>query len=138
MSRHLTRKLVAQQATVHARLNQPPSIDRSFELPRALYAATGALYFGFLAVMAVGFATPGLIVPLGICGVFLAAFFAVPVVFAKVDKAAKPMEFERFRRAGIATSTGWLRPGEAAAQMLVLPVLIFLWAITVTAIAALV
>lgn len=138
MSRHLDRQLIADRAVIREEYRVTPAIDRSFGLPGALYAATGALYFGFVAVMAAGFGAPGLIVPLAICVVFLAAFFAVPVLFAKVDPDAQAMGFGRFRREGVATLTGRLRAGEAAAQMLVLPVLIFGWAIAVTTIAALV
>ena len=81
MSKHFTRERVAEQAIVRT-TPVLPAVDRSFGLPKALYAATGSLYFGFIAVMAVGFGAPGLIVPLGICIIFLAAFFAVPVIFA--------------------------------------------------------
>lgn len=138
MSRHLARNLVAERAIIRARLPVAPAVDRSFELPSALYAATAALYFAFLAVMAAGFSAPGLTVPLAICAVFLIAFFAVPIAFARVDSRSCPLDFGRFRRQGIATLTGRLSAGEAAAQMLVLPVLILLWGFAVVTIAALV
>lgn len=138
MSKHLVRELVDQRAIVHAKPPVSAIVDRSFEVPRALYAVTAALYFGFLAVMAVGFSAPGLIVPLAVCVVFLMAFFAVPVAFARVDPQARPLGFGRFRREGLATLTGRLNAGEAAAQMLILPVLILLWGFAVVTIAALV
>lgn len=138
MSRHLARDLIADRAIVRESIGKAPPVDRSFNLPPGLYAATGALYFGFIGVMALGFGNPGLVVPLGICAVFLAAFFAVPVIFARVDRGARPMAYDRFRREGVATLTGRLSSGEAAAQMMVLPVLIFGWAIATVTIAALV
>ena len=53
MSRHLTREIVALNAEVRTDLLQPITVDRTFELPRGLYIATGSLYLGFVAVMAV-------------------------------------------------------------------------------------
>jgi hypothetical protein len=64
MSNHLTREAIAEHAKVRAQLLQPVIVDRSFELPKALYAATGGLYLGFLAV--IGLSTPGLLIPLTI------------------------------------------------------------------------
>lgn len=140
MSTHLTRELVALHADVREQLLQPVVIDRSFELPRGLYAATGVLYLGFLAIMAIGLPTPGLIVPLAICAVFMAMFFAVPAMWVRMKPASRvdALGWDRFRRAGIATHTGRLSAGEATAQMLILPVLIFAWAIICVTIAALV
>jgi hypothetical protein len=140
MSRHLAREALAQHAEVRSRLLQPLIVDRSFELPVALYAATGTLYLSFIGVMAVGFSDPGLIIPLAICGIFIAMFFAVPAMWVRMkpESAVKELGWDRFHREGISTLTGRLTAGEAAAQMLMLPVLIFLWAIACVTIAALV
>ena len=138
MSRHLTRELVAEAAEVRAELLQPVTVDRSFELPKALYVATAGLYLGFLAVMAIGLSSPGLIIPLTICAVFIVMATGVPAIWARM-KPSNPvssMAWDRFRRQGIMTQTGRLSSGEAAAQMLVLPVLVFVWAIVCVTIAA--
>ena len=140
MSRHLTREAIAQYAEIRPQLLEPVVVDRSFELPKALYIATAALYLGFIGVMAVGFSTPGLIIPLAICAIFFGMFFAVPAMWVRMkpESAVKDLGWDRFRRQGVATMTGRLSAGEAAAQMLVLPMLIFLWAVACVTIAALV
>ena len=138
MSRHLTRELVAATAEVRTELRQPITVDRSFELPHGLYLATGGLYLGFLAVLAVGLSSPGLIIPLTICAVFIVMAFAVPATWARLkpDNPVAPLAWARFRHQGIMTQTGRLSAGEATAQMLVLPLLIFAWAIVCVTIAA--
>ncbi|MGN3973729.1 hypothetical protein [Tsuneonella sp. SYSU-LHT278] len=138
MSKHLTRELVIAKAEVRANLRPPVTVDRSFELPPALYLATAGAYLGFLAIMAVGLSSPGLIIPLAVCAVFIVMGFGVSSTWARMkpDNPVGAMTWERFRRQGIVTHTGRLTSGEAAAQMLVLPVLIFAWAIVCVTIAA--
>ncbi len=140
MSKNLTREIIAETAIVHAELPQPPTVDRTFELPAALYVVTASLYLGFLAVMAIGLSTPGLIIPITICMVFVGMFFSVPAMWARMrpDNPVKALAWDRFLSQGIATYTGRLSAGEAAAQMLVLPILIFAWGVAMVTIAALV
>ena len=69
MVQKLDRATIACQAIVHdalplARRNAP--LDRSFELPSALYATMVALFLGYIALMAVGFASPQMILPLSL------------------------------------------------------------------------
>ena len=47
--------------------------DHSFEMPTGLYWASAAFLFGFVGVTSIGFATPGLIIPIGIIVFFLGA-----------------------------------------------------------------
>lgn len=140
MSKHLTRELIAEHAQVRPVLLQPVVVDRSFELPRGLYGATAALYLGFIATMALGLGNPGLIIPLAICAIFVAMAFAVPAMWVRMrpDSRVASLGWERFRGRGIATLSGRLSAGEAAVQMLMLPVLIFAWGIICVTIAALV
>lgn len=140
MSKHLTRELVAAEAEVRTELLQPVTVDRSFELPRVLYFATAGAYLGFLAILAVGLSSPGLIIPLSICAFFIVMGIGVPAIWTRLrpDNAVTAMAWERFRRQGIMTHTGRLTSGEATAQMLVLPALIFVWGIVCVTIAALV
>ena len=68
MAERITRLEIADKAIVHTDLpvRRPMTVDRSFELPTGLYAAMAALFFGFVAVMAIGFGAPGMVVPTGI------------------------------------------------------------------------
>ncbi len=131
MSKHLVRELVAGTAEVRTELLQPVTVDRSFELPRGLYLAAGGLYLGFLAVMAVGLSSRELIVPLSVCALFITMAIGVPAIWTRMKPSnpVAPMAWERFRRRGVMTHTGWLSSGGATVQMLVLPVLVFVWGI---------
>ena len=145
MSKHLTRELVAEQARVVeapavAHGTQRHEVDRTFELPKGLYAATVGLYLGFLAVMAAGLSAPGLIIPMAIFAIFIFAGFGVPAMWTKLGptNASKQMSFAQLRRDGIQTLTGRLSAKDATIQMLILPVIIFCWGVTTITIAALV
>ena len=110
-------------------------IDRSFGLPPVLHIATFALYFGFLAVMSVGLGTRELAIPLAICFVFLGMAAAVPakwVTMKPVNKTPKTSWID-FAQDGIETYTGRMRANDAMVQVLILPVLIFLWGIAIVA-----
>ena len=140
MSKHLTRELVAEQAAIVAAPKPRHEVDRTFELPKGLYAATVALYLGFLAVMATGLSSPGLVIPMVIFTLFIVAGFGVPAIWAKLAPAprSRQMSFAQLRRDGIATLTGRLSARDASIQMLILPVIIFCWGVTTVTIAALV
>ena len=113
--------------------------DHSFELPTGLYVAMAGLLFGFLAVLAVGLSSPGLVVPMAINFVFLTAFFAVPTIFVRTTKdSSRASSWARFMDRGVETYTGHSSGKEAAVLMLLLPAFIFCWALAIVAIAALV
>ncbi len=113
-------------------------VDRNFEMPTGFYAATAGLYLTFVAVMGVGFAAPGMVIPLAIFTVFIVAFFTVPAAWTRLkDNRSAPMSGAAFKTAGIMTHTGRLAPRDAAIQVLILPVLIVFWAIAAVVIAAL-
>ncbi|HMO74024.1 MAG TPA: hypothetical protein PKD99_12295 [Sphingopyxis sp.] len=111
---------------------------RSFDLPTGLFAATAALYFAYLGVMAATFAERGMVVPMAICAIIVGMAFAVPAMWVRMkpDHAARPLTWSRFLQYGIATHTGPLGGAGAAAQMLMLPVLILAWGLIVAAIVA--
>lgn len=110
-----------------------------FELPAAVYGAMAALLFGFMGVLAVGFAAPQMVVPMGINFAFLTAFFAVPVVFSGAGNAgSRLLRWSEFMRSGIQTATGHSSGGEAIVLVLLLPLLIFFWAMAIVTIANLV
>lgn len=142
MSKHFTREQVAEQADIRKEVRKSVEVDRSFEMPKALYGATVACYLGFVGIMAVGFPTPGLIIPMAIFAFFIVAGFALPTIWTRLQangQAQKePASTGRLFGDGIMTNTGRLSGKDAAAQMLILPVLIVLWGIATVTIAAIV
>ena len=114
-------------------------VDRNFELPTGLYAATVGLYMAFLAITWTAFANPGLAIPMVIFAVFVVAGFGVPAIWTRLrDNPGKPLPFHRFKAQGIQTLTGKCSARDAMVQMLILPVLIVFWGLAVAVIAALV
>ncbi|MBY6128220.1 hypothetical protein KUW15_05780 [Qipengyuania aquimaris] len=140
MSKLLTRELIAEQAAIVEAPRKRHEVDRTFELPKGLYAATVALYLGFLAIMATGMSSPGLIIPMAIFTVFIVAGFGIPAIWTRLapQSASKQMSFAQLRRDGISTLTGRLPAKDAAVQMLILPAIIFCWGIATITIAAVV
>lgn len=133
---------VVAEPRIAAEITQPIAriaIDRGFELPTGLYVATVAAYLGFLGVMASAFMNPGLVLPMVIFTLFVLAAFGTPMLWVRMNpgNAQKAMSFAMFRNRGIETATGHLDSGAAAAQVLILPVLIFCWAVAIAVIAAL-
>ena len=119
-------------------------VDRNFELPTALYAATAGLYLGFIAIMAVAFGNPVLVIPMVIFALFIVAAFGVPTIWVKLKSNALdanesvPLTAGNFQNDGIMTNTGRCAPRDAAVQVLILPVLIVFWGLAAAIIAALV
>jgi hypothetical protein len=142
MAERLTRDLVAGKATIHPEgaLHAPTKVDRSFELPAALFVGTAGCYLAFLAVMAVGFGNPHLILPMAIIVIFFAMAYAVPAMWMRMkpDHAQRLTSWGRFRRDGIMTAFGRSTAGAASIQVLILPVLILAWGFAVVTIAAVV
>ena len=140
MSKHFTRELVAEQAIILDSPQVTHEVDRSFELPKGLYVATVAFYLGFLAVMAAGLSTPGLIIPMAIFTLFIVAGFGLPALWTWItpDHKGRNMSWARLASQGIATHTGRVSARDAAVQVLILPALVFCWGVTTVIIAALV
>ncbi|MGB7373171.1 hypothetical protein [Pontixanthobacter sp.] len=143
MSYHFLRDQIAQRAAIRTSAvlesgDAPHQVDRTFELPRWIYAITVGCYLAFVAIMAVGFSSPGLTIPMMIFTLFIVAGFGVPAIWTRLspEPGAKAMNAGQFRRLGISTLTGRLSASEAATQILILPVLIVLWAVAVVIIAA--
>lgn len=138
MSKRITQEVVLERARIVEAPRTPTKVDRSFELPRALYGATVAAYLGFLGVTALAFSTPGLIIPMVIFTFFIVAGFGLPTIWTRMrpdnDKSAK--SWTRFASEGIMTHTGRLAAKDATIQVLILPVLVLLWGFAVVTIAA--
>lgn len=129
---------VNQQQLVAAReiVAAPPAracTDRSFILPPVLHVATAALFLGFVTVLCVAFATPGLLVPFGVIAFTIGAYFTVPGLWARMkpESRTKALGWDEFREKGIDTMTGRTSAGEATTLVLLLPTLVFLWAVAV-------
>lgn len=115
--------------------------DQSFELPGGLYAAMAAMFAGFVAVLAFAFRGGHMGVAYGVIFAFIAAFFAIPAMFPAMkpaDSRSRALSWTMFRYKGIATATGRTTARDAAILVLLIPFLVFCFAVAVTAIAALV
>lgn len=142
MAEKLTRERVAETADIHESLatRQPTRVDRGFELPTGLYVATAGLYFGFVALLGVAFANPKMILPVAVITLLVVAAFGLPSIWVKMnpDDGQRATPWSRFKAQGIMTLTGHCSAGAASVQVLILPVLIFVWGVAVVTIAALV
>ena len=138
MSKLIAPELIADKARIVAEPQIGTMVDRTFELPRALYGATVACYLGFLAITAMAFGNPGLIIPMAIFVFIIVAGFGVPTVWTRMQGtgARRAQGLGEFANRGIMTHTGRLEPRDAAIQVLVLPVLVLLWGLAVVTIAA--
>lgn len=115
--------------------------DRSFEMPTGIYVAMALFFLGFVSVLSFAFMGPTLVVPYAVFVVFIAAFFVVPGLWARMEpkeSRTRALDWAAFREFGIATATGRSSATEATTLALLLPFLIMMWAVAVVTIAALV
>jgi hypothetical protein len=139
MSVHVDPALLRADAELVPSPAQRACDDHSFELPTAIYAAMGMLFFGFLAVLAIGLANPNLVLPMAINFTFLAAFFAVPITFVRSSAGGqRALRWTDFIAKGVQTATGHSSGKEAAVLILLLPMLIFCWSLAIVVINSLV
>jgi len=141
----MTRRLDHAELIVRQEIVAPPSLractDRGFELPTGLYVAMAAMFLGFVGVLSFAFRNPEMAVPFGVFVAFITAFFVVPGLWARMkpeDSRTPALDWSRFISEGVVTATGHTSGREAAVLMLLLPFLIFCWAIAVALVAALV
>lgn len=116
----------------------PRQYGHSFDLPPVLHMATVGLYIAYLGVMSMAFMVPELVLPMVICVLSVVAGFGVPALWARVapPPPGRPQSWNRFMADGFECLTGRLGGVGAATQVLILPVLIFLWGIAIAIIAA--
>ena len=132
--------LLAGARIVRAPLSAEPRCctDQSFELPPVLHFATGAMFLGFVSVLTAAFSNH-MAVSFGVIAAFIAAFFAVPTIFARSESfGGQALGWSEFMERGVDTATGRTGAGEAATLVLLLPFLILCFGIAVVTIAALV
>lgn len=137
MSQRLSQEQLSDLAVV-AEAPVRTKVDRSFGLPTGLYAATVALYLGFIAVMATLFLNPELVIPMVIFAGFVVIAFGLAGYWAKMkpDNDTMPLTWGQFASRGIDTLSGRLTANEAAIQVLTLPVLILGWGLAVAVVIA--
>lgn len=147
MSEHICEKVARGEAKLVATPKAQPKVmprhqvesDRNFELPTRLYVATAGLYMTFLAVMWGAFANPELAIPMVIFSLFVVAGFGTPAIWTRLKgNTSASLTWDRFAQCGIQTATGRCTVRDAVLQMLILPVLIVCWGISVAIIVALV
>ncbi len=143
MAEQLTRDMLRDAADLHQDMPFAPTAhetDRCFELPAGLYMTTVALFLGFIATLAVGFAHAEMIIPVAIFALFILAGFGIPMIWTSLapTSSRKAMTWASFQRDGIMTANGRATARDASVQVLILPVLIFLWGMAAVIIAALV
>lgn len=111
-------------------------VNRTFELPPALYAGTLIGYFGFLTIMTVCFMNPELAIPMAIFGFVILAGFGLGYKWVAMnpENAAKTLSWGQFANRGVQTLSGRLTAFEASAQVLILPVLIIFWGLCIAVI----
>lgn len=113
--------------------------DQCFELPTTLYIVTGALFLGFVSVLSLAFANPEMAVPFGIIVAFLIAFFAIPAIFVRAappENGSRSLCWSEFMENGVAIENGHCSGRDAAILVLLLPTLIFCFALAVAVIVA--
>lgn len=141
MAEQLTRQQIEAQAEIRAEAPRAAtSTDRTFELPNGLYAATVVLYLGFIGTLALGLSHPEMIIPYVMFAFIIVVGFGIPTVWTRLAPATKSKAkgWGRFRLEGIMTAYGRTSSRDAAVQVLILPVLIFVWGLIAVTIAALV
>ncbi len=98
------------------------------------------LFAGFLAVLSFAF-RGHMAVSTGVIFAFLTAFFAIPAIFSRMKlqgSRTKALSWAMFNYKGIATATGRSSARDATILVLLLPFLIFCFAVAIAVIAALV
>jgi hypothetical protein len=133
-------RIVAQPDSAPAPLvRHQVETDRNFGLPTTFYGATVACYLGFLMIVGTAFASPLLAIPMAIFVLFIVAGFGIPAIWTRLaGNTTQPQTLGEFEAHGIMTHTGPLAARDATIQMLILPVLLVVWGLTVAAIAAIV
>ncbi|MFM5907580.1 MAG: hypothetical protein ACKOPO_08350 [Novosphingobium sp.] len=113
-------------------------VNRTFELPAALFVGTLIGYFGFLAIMITCFMNPELAVPLAVIGFSILAGFGLGYKWVAMhpDNGASTLSWGQFANRGVQTLSGRLTALEASAQVLILPVLIVFWGLCIAVIVA--
>lgn len=133
-------EIVAAPVALSPALASEGCTDRNFGFPPALLLGVFGFFFAYLAVMWVGFAADGLVLPMVINFVFVAAFVYVPAKWARMnpEQRSKALGWGEYQAHGIETATGRVPASEATTLVLLLPACTLAWGVATTTIAALV
>jgi hypothetical protein len=139
MTSHLTDSAINAIADVHTN-PQPTIADRSFEVPTRLYVATVGAYLTFLAILAIGLRSRGLMIPMAIFTVYIMMAFGLPTIWTKMNPKhrSRAMSWGQFSLHGIETATGPVTARDASVQILILPAMILIWGLVGVIVVALV
>ena len=137
MSEHVTQAQLSSVAHVAAAPAQT-KVNRTFELPPALYGITVACYLGFLAVTSLLFMNGELVLPMAAFVVSIVGGFGLGYKWVAMNPGndTPTMTMGQFANRGIQTLSGRLTAAEASAQVLILPVLLFAWGLAIAVIYA--
>ena len=114
--------------------------DQSFELPNGIFVAMAMMFTGFVVVLSLAF-SDRMAVSYGVIFAFIAAFFIVPSLLPRAkptDRRTPALSWDEFVDRGIDTATGRTSAASATALVLLLPFLIFCFAIAIATIAVVV
>ncbi len=133
MSKHITAAELRQVASLVSQPNQVTIVDRSFELPSAVYVLTIGAYLAFVMIMAATFGNPELAIPMVICVAYIAMAFGVPSMWTQTGSAngMRRLSWGKFRQNQFSTATGPVSANSALVQILVLPCAILLWSVAI-------
>jgi hypothetical protein len=139
MSKHIPAARLAEVARIVDQPSRSTVVDRTFGLPTELFALTVLSYLAFLGVMAAAFGGDGLLIPMAIFVIYIAMAFGVPAMWTQIgpDDGKRRMSWAEFSGKGVMTHDGQVSAGAAAAQVLILPLVILGWGIGIAIIAAL-
>ena len=138
MSKHIAAAELRQVASLVSQPNQGTIVDRSFELPSAVYLLTIGAYFTFVMIMAATFGNPELAIPMVICVAYITMAFGVPSMWTQIGatNGMRCQSWGKFRQSEFSTNTGPVSANSALVQILVLPCAILLWSMAIAIIVA--
>ena len=137
--RHRESQLAARHEIVAPPAHPNPRAcdDRTFELPPGLHMATAGLFTSFVTILCATFATRGLAVPYAVFVFFIAAFFLVPALWARMkphENLSRALRWDELMSCGITTATGRVSGKDAAILVLILPTFVTFWALAIATI----
>lgn len=115
-----------------------PALGRhEFDLPPVLHAAVFGGFGVYLAIMWLAFSDRELVIPFAIFFVFLAGFYILPALWAKVADDGRPKpDWLDFSSAGMECATGHVSARSAMVQVLIMPVMLVAWGVIIAVIHA--
>ena len=124
-----------QTFALHAQ--HPARSHHQFDLPPVLHAAVFGGFGVYLAIMWLAFSDRELIIPFAIFFVFLAGFYIVPALWAKVADDGRPKpDWLDFSLLGIDCETGHVSAPSAMVQILIMPAMLIVWGLIIAIIQA--